>query len=91
MKEARNWNDESYYALNVYEKVLGIIGIWPLNAGELKSIARCSLAILIQVNITEIIINKLMIYTKYIFIKVYLILSLFLFLFLEMVFFNKNT
>ncbi|XP_018059934.1 PREDICTED: uncharacterized protein LOC108694787 [Atta colombica] len=50
MKEARNWNDESYYALNVYEKVLGIIGIWPLNAGELKSIARCSLAILIQIS-----------------------------------------
>lgn len=51
MKEAIGWNDESYYALNVYEKVLGIIGAWPLKAGELKSIARCSLAILIQVDI----------------------------------------
>ncbi|XP_018310975.1 odorant receptor 22c [Mycetomoellerius zeteki] len=50
MKEARNWNDESHYALNVYEKVLSIIGVWPLNAGELKSIARCSLAILIQIS-----------------------------------------
>jgi len=58
MKEARDWNEESHYALNVYEKVLSIIGVWPLNAGELKSVARCSLAILIQVNITKIIINK---------------------------------
>ncbi|XP_071625486.1 odorant receptor 22c-like [Temnothorax longispinosus] len=48
MKE--DWNDESHYALNVYEKVLGIIGVWPLNAGEFKSIARCSLAILIQIS-----------------------------------------
>jgi len=51
MKKARNWNDETHRAINVYEKVLGIIGVWPLNAGELKSIARCSLAILIQVNV----------------------------------------
>lgn len=51
MKETKDWNDETYYALSVYEKVLGIIGVWPLTAGELKSIARCSLAILIQVNI----------------------------------------
>lgn len=51
MKKARNWNDETYHAINVYEKVLGIIGVWPLNVGDLKSIARCSLAILIQVNI----------------------------------------
>lgn len=59
MNKAREWNDESRYALNVYEKALGIIGIWPLNAGEFKSIARCSLAILIQVNITKVIINRL--------------------------------
>ncbi|XP_011702833.1 PREDICTED: odorant receptor 22c-like [Wasmannia auropunctata] len=50
MKESRNWTDESHYALNVYEKVLGIIGIWPLNAGEFTSIARCCLAILIQIS-----------------------------------------
>ncbi|XP_018397705.1 PREDICTED: odorant receptor 22c-like [Cyphomyrmex costatus] len=50
MKEASNWNNESHYALSVYEKVLNIIGIWPLNAGDLKSIARCSLAILIQIS-----------------------------------------
>lgn len=62
MKEIKDWNDESHYALNVYEKVLSIIGVWPLTAGEFKSIARCFLAILIQVNITNIIIytiNKL--------------------------------
>ncbi|XP_039314322.1 odorant receptor 22c isoform X2 [Solenopsis invicta] len=50
MKEARNWNDESRYALNVYKKVLNIIGVWPLNAEEFTSVARCSLAILIQIS-----------------------------------------
>ncbi|XP_012534864.1 odorant receptor 22c isoform X2 [Monomorium pharaonis] len=50
MKKIRNWNDESHYALNVYEKVLSIIGVWPLDAGEFKSIARCALAIVIQIS-----------------------------------------
>ncbi|CAL1673610.1 unnamed protein product [Lasius platythorax] len=51
MKKTRNdRNDETHRAINVYEKVLGIIGVWPLNAGELKSIARCFLAILIQIS-----------------------------------------
>lgn len=51
MKKTRDWNEETHRAINVYEKVLGIIGVWPLNAGELKSIARCVLAILIQVSV----------------------------------------
>lgn len=51
MKKPKNWNYETHRAINIYEKVLGIIGVWPLNAGELKSIARCSLAVLIQVSV----------------------------------------
>lgn len=51
MEEAKNWNNEIHHAINVYEKVLGIIGVWPLNAGEHKYIARCFLAILIQVRV----------------------------------------
>lgn len=51
MKKVKDWNNETHHAINVYEKVLGIIGVWPLNAGEHKSIARCFLAILIQVSV----------------------------------------
>lgn len=49
MKEEKNWSDEAHLALDVYEKVLNVIGVWPLNANELKSIVRCLLAMLIQV------------------------------------------
>ncbi|XP_029679522.1 uncharacterized protein LOC115245377 [Formica exsecta] len=50
MKKVKDWNNETHHAINVYEKVLGIIGVWPLNAEEHKSIARCFLAILIQIS-----------------------------------------
>ncbi|XP_012222836.1 odorant receptor 22c-like [Linepithema humile] len=50
MKKAKDWNSEVYYAINFYEKVLSIIGVWPLNAGEFKSIVRCFLAVLIQIS-----------------------------------------
>ncbi|EZA52557.1 ObirOr5-M2 [Ooceraea biroi] len=50
MKEVKDWSDEIYRTLSVYEKVLSVIGIWPLNAGDVKSIVRCLLAILIQIS-----------------------------------------
>ncbi|XP_070170485.1 odorant receptor 22c-like [Polyergus mexicanus] len=50
MKKVKDWNNETHHAINVYEKVLGIIGVWPLNVREHKSIARCFLAILIQIS-----------------------------------------
>lgn len=61
MEEAKNWSDGIYRALSIYEKVLGTIGVWPLSAGDVKSIIRCFLAILIQVSValmTICVINK---------------------------------
>lgn len=55
MKKVKDWNNDIYHAISLYDKVLSIIGIWPLNAAEFKSIARCFLAILIQVSIDKII------------------------------------
>lgn len=57
MGVARYWNDDAHHAIEVYEKVLSIIGIWPLSAGDLKSIVRCILAMLIQVSYEKIIIR----------------------------------
>lgn len=57
MSEVKDWSDEAHHALSVYEKVLGIIGVWPLNAGDLKSIVRCVLAILIQVSCVRMLEN----------------------------------
>jgi len=54
MSDVEIWSDETYHALSVYEKILSIIGIWPLNVGDVKSNVRCFLAILIQVSVVEI-------------------------------------
>lgn len=54
MSEVKDWNDEAHHALSVYEKFLGLIGVWPLNASDLRSIVRCILAILIQVSCTHL-------------------------------------
>lgn len=50
MGQVRYWNDDAHHALGVYEKVLTIIGVWPLSVGDIRSIARCILAMLIQVS-----------------------------------------
>lgn len=50
MGQARYWNDDAHHALAVYEKVLSIIGVWPLSVGDVRSIVRCVLAMLIQVS-----------------------------------------
>ncbi|KAK2588073.1 hypothetical protein KPH14_004138 [Odynerus spinipes] len=48
MKRKSAWNRETVYVLRIYEKYLGSIGVWPLDAENFESNVRWSLAMLIQ-------------------------------------------
>ncbi|XP_014605632.1 PREDICTED: uncharacterized protein LOC106787618 [Polistes canadensis] len=50
MTRKQAWNEETIYALKLYETFLGLIGVWPFDVEKLSSKLRWFLAILIQMS-----------------------------------------